>query len=200
MSAAWRRPGLIGLIILGLVPASAPCGEVYVASAGHQRGIYHVEVDALVSIPEPQVRRLLTDYRHLGRINPAIEHSQILLQRRPGEYRVRTVTLACVWLYCKRVHQVQDVVEAADGSVTATVIPRHSDFHSGYARLDLVPVAGGTRVMIRASVEPDFWIPPFIGPWLIQRKLRSEALETIRNLERVAKLARLPHNNALQPH
>jgi hypothetical protein len=156
-------------LVLALVPVPARCGAVYVASADHQRGIYRVEVDALVSAPEPQVRRLLTDYRHLGRINPAIEHSQILLHRGPGDYRVRTVTLACVWFYCKRVHQVQDVLEASDGSVTATVLPRHSDFRSGTARLDLAPVAGGTRVQIRASVEPDFWIPPLIGPWLIQR-------------------------------
>jgi hypothetical protein len=49
-------------------------------------------------------------------------------------------------------------------------------------------------VLIRSAVEPDFWIPPFIGPWLIERKLRSETLETVRNLERLANPAPLPHN------
>ncbi len=170
-------------------------GKVYMASANHQSGVYLVEVDALVNVPEPRVRQLLTDYNDLGRINPAIEVSEILRTREPGDYQVRTVTEACVWFYCKRVHQVQDVIEADDGSVTAIVIPELSDFRNGYARLNLWQEPAGTRVLIRSEVEPDFWIPPLIGPWLIKRKLRSEALETVHNLERVAQQDALPHNS-----
>jgi hypothetical protein len=169
-------------------------GKVYMASANHQSGVYLVEVDALVNVPEPRVRELLTDYNDLGKINPAIEVSEIIKTREPGDYRVRTVTEACVWFYCKRIHQVQDVIEASDGSVTAIVIPELSDFRSGYARLNLWQEPGGTRVLIRSEVEPDFWIPPLIGPWLIKRKLRSEALETVHNLEQVAQQDTLPHN------
>jgi hypothetical protein len=189
------------LAVAGLIALCAPraqAGTVYRASADHENGVYRVEVDALVSVPEPRVRELLTDYNHLGRVNPAIEVSQILFTREPGDYRVQTVTEACVWFYCMRVHQVQDVIEADDGSVTATVIPEQSDFRRGYARLDLSQQAGGTRVLVRSEVEPDFWIPPIIGPWLIERKLRSEALETLQNLERVANPAALPHNSAPQ--
>jgi hypothetical protein len=138
----------------------------------------------------------LTDYNHLGRVNDAIEVSEILKTRKPGDYQVRTETEACVWFYCMRVHQVQDVIEAYDGSVTATVIPALSDFRQGYARLNLWQEPGGTRVLIRSEVEPDFWIPPIIGPWLIKRKLRSEALETVRNLERVAQPGVFPQSNA----
>ena len=188
------KPIVLSLLLLSA--ASAIGGKVYTASATHQSGVYFVEVDALVNVPEPQARALLTDYNHLGRINEAIEVSEILKTRKPGDYRVRTVTEACIWFYCKRIHQVQDVIEAYDGSVTATVIPQQSDFRHGYARLNLWQEPGGTRVLIRSEVEPDFWIPPIIGPWLIKRKLRSEALESVQNLERVAQEAALPHNSA----
>ena len=176
--------------------SSAVAGEVYMASANHQSGVYLVEVDALVNVPEPKVRELLTDYNELGRVNPSIEVSEILKTREPGNYQVRTVTEACVWFYCKRIHQVQDVIEASDGSVTAVVIPALSDFRNGYARLNLWQEPEGTRILIRSEVEPDFWIPPVIGPWLIKRKLRSEALETVDNLERVAVEDTLPHNSS----
>jgi hypothetical protein len=165
---------------------AALAGTVYTATASHQNGLYRVEVEALVEAPEPRVRALLTDYAHLGRVNSAIEISEILLRRGPGDYQVRTLTKACVWFYCKRIHQVQDVIEASDGSVMATVIPARSDFRQGYAQLQLRQQADGTRVLIRSAVEPDFWVPPLIGPWLIMRKLKSEALETVRNLEREA--------------
>lgn len=189
------------LVVAGLIAQGAPpvqAGTLYRAISQHENGVYRVEVDALVSIAEPRARELLTDYNHLGRINPAIEVSRILQIRASGDYRVRTITEACVWFYCKRIHQVQDVIEASDGSVTATVIPAQSDFRYGYARLDLQQQPDGTRILIRAAVEPDFWIPPIIGPWLIQRKLRSEALETLRNLERLANPATLPHNSSFQ--
>ncbi len=189
---------IIGLMLLAmgccLWATAGMAGKVYMASANHQSGVYLVEVDALVNVPEPRVRELLTDYNDLGKINPAIEVSEIIKTREPGDYRVRTVTEACVRFYCKRIHQVQDVIEASDGSVTAIVIPELSDFRSGYARLNLWQEPGGTRVLIRSEVEPDFWIPPLIGPWLIKRKLRSEALETVHNLEQVAQQDTLPHN------
>lgn len=187
-----------GCLVLVWAASAALAGKVYTAAVSHQSGVYRVEVDALVSVPAPRVRQLLTDYNHLGRLNDAIKVSEILKTRKPGDYRVRTVTEACVWFYCKRVHQVQDVIEAYDGSVTATVIPELSDFRHGYARLNLWQEPDGTRVLIRSEVEPDFWIPPIIGPWLIKRKLRSEALETVQNLERVAPAGALPHNGAAE--
>ncbi len=165
---------------------TALAGQVVTVVVTNEGNSYFVEVDALVNVDEPNVRALLTDYENLGRLNSAIEVSEILKTRKPGDYQVRTVTEACVWFYCKRVHQVQDVVESYDGTVTAVVLPEQSDFRYGYARLNLWQESEGTRVLIRSEVEPDFWIPPLIGPWLIKRKLRSEAQETIINLERVA--------------
>jgi len=173
---------------------AASGGQVHTASVSHQGGSYFVEVDALVGIDAPQARGLLTDYNHLGRVNPAIKESEILLTRKPGDYRVRTLTEACIWFYCRHIEQVQDVIESRDGSITAVVVPALSDFRHGYARVNLWQEPGGTRILLRSEVEPDFWIPPLIGPWLIKRKLLSEALETVENLERVAEKAPIPHN------
>jgi hypothetical protein len=149
-----------------------------------------------VSTPQADVHRLLTDYKHLGRLNPSIKTSEILLQRAPRDLRVRTLTEACVWIFCKHMLQVQDVTEADDGTLTAVVIPELSDFRYGYARLRVWPEPAGTRVLLNGELEPDFWIPPFIGSWMIKRKLLDEALTTIGNLERVAPLPALPHNSA----
>jgi hypothetical protein len=175
--------------------ATPRAAEVYVADASSEGPRYRVNIEALVSAPEPDVRSLLTDYAHLGRINPAIKISEILLQRKSGDLRVRTVTDVCVWFYCKRIHQVQDVTQDADGSVSAVVIPEQSDFRYGVAHLALKQEANGTRVLIRGELEPDFWIPPLIGRWMIRDKLIEEALVIIENLERVAPLPALPHNS-----
>ena len=186
-----RFPGLLAGLLFTLAVAA---GQVRVASVSHQSGSYLVEVDTLVEMDEHRARALLTDYNNLGRVNPAIEVSAILLTRGPGDFRVRTVTEACIWFYCRRLHQVQDVTESQDGTVTALLVPALSDFRYGYARLNLWQEPEGTRILIRAEVEPDFWIPPLIGPWLIKRKLLSETLETVDRLEQLAKTTSVSHN------
>jgi len=181
-------------VLAGLYAAWVSAADVYVATASRENESYRVSVDAVVSAPLADVHSLLTDYDHLGRINPAIQDSEIVLQREPGDLRVRTVTDVCVWIYCKRLRQVQDVTETGDSSIVAIVIPEQSDFSYGYAHLSLWQEAAGTRVRLQGELRPNFWIPPLIGPWLVKRKLIEEALVTIGNLEQVAPLPALTHN------
>ncbi|MEA3242136.1 MAG: hypothetical protein U9Q19_01700 [Pseudomonadota bacterium] len=175
-----------GLLVWLLCSASAAAGTIHNAAVTYQSGSFIVEVDALVDVTEPTARALLTDYNHLEQLNPAVERSEILETHGPGEYRVRTVTQTCLWFYCKRLTRVQDVVEAHDGSITAIVIPELSDFSYGTMRLNLWQEVAGTRILMRSEVAPDFWIPPLLGPWLIKRELRAEAVQTVHSLERVA--------------
>lgn len=163
-------------------------GEVLVAHAGHERGRYQVEVDVRLAADKAQVWRLLTDYVHYGQLNEAIRSSEILERRGKHALRVRTVTEACVYVFCRNIVQVQDVTQANENYVSATVLPHASHFRHGVARMRLWEEGAMTRVRITAEVEPDFWIPPLIGPWLIKRKLRAEALETVHNVERLCEL------------
>jgi len=175
-----------GLLVWLLCSAPAAAATMHSAAVTYQSGSFIVEVDALLDITEHQARALLTDYNHLERLSPAVERSEILNMRAPGEYRVRTVTRTCLWFYCKRLTRVQDVVEAHDGSITAIVVPELSDFSYGNMRLNLWQEVAGTRILIRSEVTPDVWIPPLLGPWWIKRELHAEAVQTMHKLERAA--------------
>ena len=37
----------------------------------------------------------------------------------------------------------------------------------------------------RAEIEPAFWVPPVIGPYLIARELRAQARTTAEAIERL---------------
>jgi len=182
-----------GLLVWLLCSAPAAGATIHSAAVTYRSGSFIVEVDALLDVAESRARAVLTDYKHLDRLIPAVEHSEILTRREPGDYRLRTVTQTCLWFYCKRLKRVQDVVEAHDGSITAIVIPQLSDFSYGYMRLNLWQEVAGTRILMRSEAAPDVWIPPLLGPWLIKRELRAEAVQTVHNLERVAAEASLPH-------
>ena len=183
LPARVRLPLLLWLV-LGCQAVHA--GKVLLAQVEHDRGLYRIELDMHLDAGKGHVWRLLTDYDNYGQLNDAVQESEILGEQGAGRYRVRTVTRACVYFFCKTVRQVQDVAEIPGRYISASVLPAMSDFRHGVARVYLWPEGSGTRVRILAEVEPDFWIPPVIGPWLISRKLHSEALETLRNVERLA--------------
>lgn len=185
------------LALLCLISTVSGAGQVNAIVVSYAGGVYSVEVDVLIFAPEPSVHFYITDYNNLAQLNDAIEISEILQKSGPLHFKVRTVTNACIWGFCKQIHQVQDVIESPDSSINAVIIPPQSDFRRGYLRLNGWAVQDGTRILIRAEVEPDFWIPPLIGPWLIKRKLQTEILETIQNLERLASGASLPDNTPL---
>ena len=41
-------------------------------------------------------------------------------------------------------------------------------------------------------MEPDFWVPPLIGPWVIKRTMREQAITTSEGIERLARVRAAP--------
>ena len=41
-------------------------------------------------------------------------------------------------------------------------------------------------MLFDAEIEPAFWVPPLIGPYLIARELRRQAQVTAESIERLA--------------
>ena len=39
---------------------------------------------------------------------------------------------------------------------------------------------------LTATLEPAFWVPPVIGPWLVKRRFVSELLESADHMEAAA--------------
>jgi hypothetical protein len=55
------------------------------------------------------------------------------------------------------------------------------------SRWYLEATASGTRVTYAMEMEPDFWVPPLVGPWALKRKLVSGADDAADRLERRAR-------------
>ena len=188
MNATYRA--LLGAI--ALIPGCACAGEILNVAVEHFDQRYVVEIDARFAASPERLRALLTDYAHLQRINDSIRRSEVIEVNSPQHHCVLTEADVCVAVFCKHIVQVQDVSVLPDGSILATVRPTRSDFTYGVARWDFWQEPAGTRMRFRSEIEPGFWVPPLIGPWLIQRALHAETLKSVNNLERLAEGAPLP--------
>jgi hypothetical protein len=149
----------------------------------HESGVYTLGLEAWISAPVLNVHHMLTDYIHLERVNPAVKESTIIETYSTDHHRVHTLIEACVAFFCRKLIQVWDVEQQPDYDIVAMIVPELSNFRSGNANWVLRKENGGTRLRFTTQLEPSFWVPPLIGPWLIRYKLRKEALESVDNLE-----------------
>lgn len=180
--------GTVLLILFAVAAVPAWAARVRSLSVHDHDGVYVVDMRARLDAKPAEVYAVLTDYRALPRINPAIRSVRVLppSQGAGGRTRVATVTRACVWFYCKVVHQVQRMTATPPHRVQAVIVPSQSDFRSGHAQWTVERCGQSACLTFHARLQPDFWVPPLIGPWIIQHKLRDEALITARGIERLA--------------
>src|SRR3569833_221269 len=131
---------------------------------------------------------VLADAALLPLINPAIRAARPLAE--PGaERRLYTEVRLCVVVFCHTLHQVQDMgggAEQGGWTLTADVIPERSDLRYGHAEWHFTSAGGASDLHFRLEVEPAFWVPPFFGPWLVERLLREQAEITSAGIERRA--------------
>jgi hypothetical protein len=171
------------------VALSTLAAEVQQVTVTHTGPRYRIVMQTtLAALPE-RAQQVFSDYRKLPLINPAVISAQVLGENADGSQRLATELHMCFAFFCRDLKQVQDIHATRDGDsrgLSATVLPALSDLRYGQADWTLRPCGAGTCLGFTAELEPDFWVPPLIGPWLMERKLREEALTTSQGIERLA--------------
>lgn len=180
------------LLCLLLAPGPAGAGEILASSVRHEAGVYRLSVTASIDAPLATVYRSITDYDNLAAINPSIVASRAFATDDPRTHRVRSVIEVCILVFCKQVVQMQRVVQVNSRTIEAVMLPEGSDFRAGFARWEFGGDGVTTELHFSEELEPDFWVPPVIGPWLIERKLIREVTETVRYIEQLDRLQEQP--------
>ena len=82
---------------------------------------------------------------------------------------------------------VESLEENGKNELIATVVPAESDFRSGRTVWQIMPAGvAQSRLQLRSTFRPGFWVPPVIGPWLIKMKMEQELSVMITRLEHYA--------------
>ena len=144
------------------------------------QGVVHL--DAAPS----QVYAELIDFQRLPEINSSVRVSDVLEVINAHSQLVYTEIRDCVLIFCRTIKQVQRFTEPDPQDIVAVTVPGYGNVKRGMNAWHLQADGSGTRLSWTASCEPDFWVPPFIGPQTIEAKLRSQALESMQTIERLA--------------
>ena len=80
------------------------------------------------------------------------------------------------------------IVEEIERSrMIAQIDPAMSDFDSGKTYISLEKSGNDqTGIHFKTVLQPSFWIPPFIGPWLLKPRMLEEVRITFERVEEFA--------------
>jgi hypothetical protein len=103
---------------------------------------------------------------------------------RPG---FLVVNKGCVLFFCKTLKRRGYVEREASRELRAFADPEQSDFRISNETWSFAEHDGGTVITYTLLMQPDFWVPPGIGPYMIQRKLRNVSGEALNRIELMAR-------------
>jgi hypothetical protein len=195
MSAAHHkgRGGAISRCLLRLLlavasPLLAAADTLPGVEISEDGGTYAIRMVALIRAPAQAVYEVLTDYRHIYRLNPAITQSAVLPSPHDGTVRVKTRMEGCIFFFCRDVDRVEEVRELDGGHLHAVIVPEYSDFTAGSADWQIQPLGDDSLIVYQAQVTPAFFIPPVIGSYFAKQAFGEAVVTSFAKLECVARV------------
>ncbi len=190
MSAEAGSPAALAirlLVVLSLL-AAGPAGgadllDVRVEQEGER---YTMASRTYFAAPPEAVFRVLSDYDRFERISSIFEDVRFIAPASDGTPRAFTLVKGCVLFFCKTIERIEELHFTPHSRIVAEVEPEHSDFDYGRTEWQFVPSGSGTEVHYRMEMEPGFWVPPLIGPYIMKRSFRSDAVEALERIEALA--------------
>ena len=179
---------LLAVMLTPGISESEPADEVVVTFVN---GRYQIRLERTINAPINEVYRVLTDYEHLSELNPHIKESR-LLNRTENMVEVFTRIRGCVLFFCRTIDRTHAIVEESPTRIDAELVADGGDVVSDRFSWLLTIDGQRTRVLYDQEIEPAFWIPPFVGPAVLKRKLGRAADKALSNLERLATVSEVP--------
>jgi len=190
VSAEDGRPAAFATLVLAVsvalaaLPArGADLLDVSVEKEGER---YTMASRTYFEAPPEAVFEVLSDYDRFERISSIFEDVRFIAPASDGTPRAFTLMKGCVLFFCKTIERIEELHFTPHSRIVAEVEPEHSDFAYGRTEWRFIPSGSGTEVHYRMEMEPGFWVPPLIGPYIMKRSFRSDAVEALNRIEALA--------------
>jgi hypothetical protein len=147
---------------------------------------YALVADTFLAAPADSIFAVLIDYDRMNRISSVYKEFGYLEPDIDGTPIVYTRMEGCALFYCKSMRRVERLEMQPPHYIRTVTLPEQSDFKYAISEWFLEPQPDGTKVTYKLEMEPDFWVPPILGPWLLKRTLMNGGTRAIERIERIA--------------
>jgi hypothetical protein len=153
-----------------------------------KRGRYNLVADAQLAATPESIYAVLLDYddNAFQRISSVYKESAYLEPAADGAPIVYTLMEGCLLWHCVSMKRVERLEVREPNWIKSYTLPEQSNFKYSTSEWLLEPHEGGTKMTYRLEMEPDFFVPPVIGPWYLKRVLSTGGVRAVNRIERLA--------------
>jgi hypothetical protein len=155
-------------------------------------GRYSLAAEAHLAATPESIYDVLMDYddNAYGRISSVYKESRYLDPAPDGTPIVYTRLEGCLLRFlCLSLCRTERLESIEPRWIKSSVLPERSNFKHSTSEWALESDGnGGTKMKFRLEMEPDFWLPPIIGPRILERTLERGGVNAVRRIERLARI------------
>jgi hypothetical protein len=177
---------------LGALAASALGGAATIEDLDVEkhRGRYSLVAEATLAATPESIYAVLTDFddNAYSRISRVYKESRYLDERAPdGSPLIYTRMEGCMLWHCMSLERTERLETDAPYWIKSTALPDGSNFKYSTSEWQLERDGENTKMIYKLEMEPDFFVPPVIGPWYLKRTLSQGGLRAVMRIERLAR-------------
>jgi hypothetical protein len=184
-------PAAVALGALGALGAGALAAAATIDTFDVQKhkGVYSFEAYARLDATRESIFRVITDFddNAYSRISRSYKESRYLEPAADGTPIVYTRMEGCAGRRCISFARTERLETDEPGWIKFTALPELSDFKRAMSEFVLEPDGEGTKMTYKLELEPDFFVPPLIGPWYLKRTLSKGGLRALTRIEGLAR-------------
>jgi hypothetical protein len=175
-----------GALAVSALGAAATIDELDVTK---HRSRYALEAEAWLDATPESIFAVLTDFdeNRYARISRAYKESRYLEPAADGTPVVYTRMEGCALWHCMSIERTERLETDAPHWIKSTALPDGSNFKHSVSEWRLDRDGDGTKMTYTLEMEPDFFVPPVVGPWYLKRTLSQGGLRAVVRIERLAR-------------
>nr|WP_229258574.1 SRPBCC family protein [Duganella rivi] len=145
--------------------------------------MYEVDATGTVAAPLPKVWRILTGYERMAEFVPDMESCKVL-SRNGNEVIIEQFGVARFLFMSKTIHLIVRAVEQPMSSIDISLISGDMKHYESHWELVPVPETGGTKVIYKGRMMPNFYVPGILGSKMIRSDIERMMSAVLARLDR----------------
>ena len=174
------------LFFLMLVTGSAHAAELRSVVVEREGDLFMLESEVWFAAETAPLYEIFLDYDMTHQFTSFVVDSRNLGPDEQGRRQFFISNQGCVWFFCRSFERTGHVEYVPNEYIHSTADPELSDFHTSIETWEFTPEGSGTVVVYKFQFDPKFWLPPVIGPFVLQRKLELDSDHALSRIEALA--------------
>ncbi|MEM8983522.1 MAG: hypothetical protein AAGC71_10875 [Pseudomonadota bacterium] len=164
---------------------AAPLGAAELISVSIERDgpRYIVESVSRYEASSEALQHVLLDYDNFNQVSSVFKEAHYLEPAEDGTRRGYTRVEGCLLLFCQSIERIDRITVTEGPLIVAIAEPEPDDFRYSHGSWKFEQGEDSVVIYYRLEMEPGFWVPPVIGPYIMKRRLVDGAFDAMQRVE-----------------